>query len=138
MRKQTNVVLAALVLAAAGFAGASIVGGGFAAILDSTSTATGSTSTATSTTPLSRRVVICHVTRSKKHPSHTITVSQRAVRAHLKHGDTLGACVAGANAHGKTGHGKGNAKHDDAKTAAASQPEHHAGHGHGAGHDTGK
>ncbi|HEU5363090.1 MAG TPA: hypothetical protein VFU56_07085 [Gaiellaceae bacterium] len=138
MRKQTNVVLAVLVLAAAGFAGASIVGGGFAAILDDTiSTSSLSTSTATATTPLGRRVVICHLTHSKKHPSHTITVSQHALRAHLKHGDTLGACVQGAEAHGKKGHGKGNAKHD-ATTTGASKPEHDAGHGHGAGHGKGK
>jgi len=126
-----NIVLAVLVLAAAGFAGASIVGGGLAAILDTTSTATGSTSTETSTTPGSRRVVICHVTHSKKHPSHTITVSQRAVAAHLRHGDSLGACVAGATPNGKH-HG-----HDDATTTGTSKPEHDAGHGHGAGHGKG-
>src|SRR6516165_5544532 len=38
------------------------------------------------------KVTICHHTHSKKHPFVTITVSQHAVKAHLKHGDTLGAC----------------------------------------------
>lgn len=39
------------------------------------------------------RVTICHHTRSKKHPMHTITVSVRAwLHGHKRHGDTLGAC----------------------------------------------
>jgi hypothetical protein len=37
------------------------------------------------------RVTICH-------KGHTITVAQPAVAAHLRHGDTLGACGAGADA----------------------------------------
>jgi hypothetical protein len=39
------------------------------------------------------RVTICHVTGSKKHPAHTITVSSKSVAAHVKHGDHLGACT---------------------------------------------
>jgi hypothetical protein len=39
------------------------------------------------------RVTICHLTGSKKHPAHTIVVSSAAVKAHLKHGDHLGACT---------------------------------------------
>jgi len=35
---------------------------------------------------------ICHKTHSKKHPFHTITVSNAAVPAHVRHGDTMGAC----------------------------------------------
>jgi hypothetical protein len=38
------------------------------------------------------RVQICHKTGSWKHPFHTITVSSAAVKAHLRHGDTLGPC----------------------------------------------
>jgi hypothetical protein len=40
------------------------------------------------------KVTICHVTRSrhKRNRYVTIRVSQRAVRAHLRHGDRLGAC----------------------------------------------
>jgi hypothetical protein len=39
------------------------------------------------------KVTICHKTGSKKKPAHAITVSSRAVAAHLAHGDTLGPCV---------------------------------------------
>ncbi|MFL5954890.1 MAG: hypothetical protein ACJ76I_12375 [Gaiellaceae bacterium] len=39
------------------------------------------------------RVTICHVTGSKKHPAHTITVSSAAVAKHIKHGDHLGPCT---------------------------------------------
>ena len=56
------------------------------------------------------RVQICHRTHSKKHPWHTITVSNRAVKAHLKHGDTLGACVGNPPAPAKT-HGNSGAQH---------------------------
>lgn len=39
------------------------------------------------------KVTICHHTGSMKHPMVTITVSNRAVAAHmLRHHDTLGAC----------------------------------------------
>ena len=39
------------------------------------------------------RVQICHLTGSKKHPFHTITVSSAAVAAHVRHGDHVGACT---------------------------------------------
>src|SRR3954451_22957378 len=39
-----------------------------------------------------KKVTICHHTHSKKHPFVTITVSQHALKAHLKHGDTVGPC----------------------------------------------
>lgn len=38
------------------------------------------------------KVTICHRTGSKKKPFHTIRVSRNALKAHLKHGDVLGAC----------------------------------------------
>jgi len=38
------------------------------------------------------KVTLCHHTHSKKHPWHQISVGAPAVKAHLKHGDTLGAC----------------------------------------------
>jgi len=53
------------------------------------------------------RVQICHRTHSKKHPWHLITVSSRALKAHLRHGDTLPPCStepAAKKKHGK-GHG---------------------------------
>lgn len=40
-----------------------------------------------------QKVTICHHTHSKKNPQVTITVGAAAVPAHLKHGDTLGACA---------------------------------------------
>ena len=38
------------------------------------------------------KVTICHHTHSQKNPFVTITVSERALPAHLGHGDTAGAC----------------------------------------------
>ena len=38
------------------------------------------------------KVTICHHTGSKKNPFRTITVSRNALKAHLKHGDTIGPC----------------------------------------------
>jgi hypothetical protein len=137
-----NVALAVLVLAAAGFAGASIVSGGLAATLDvltGTTSTTETTETVTTSTTPSRRVVLCHVTHSRKHPSHTIVVSQAAVRAHLRHGDSLGACTqttAPAGKHGK-GHDAG-VKHGDDDSTSSAETSHDAGHGHGAGHGKGK
>ena len=56
------------------------------------------------------KVTICHHTHSKKHPMHTITVSANAVKAHLKHHDTLGACPAAAPAATTTAPTHGNDK----------------------------
>jgi hypothetical protein len=38
------------------------------------------------------KVTICHRTGSKKNPLRTIRVSRNALKAHLKHGDAVGAC----------------------------------------------
>jgi hypothetical protein len=56
------------------------------------------------------RVQVCHRTHSKKHRWHLITVSSRAVKAHLRHGDTLSPCSTEPAA--KKKHGKGHG-HDD-------------------------
>jgi hypothetical protein len=40
------------------------------------------------------KVMICHHTHSTKNPSVTIIVSQRALPAHMRHGDTVGPCAA--------------------------------------------
>jgi hypothetical protein len=55
-----------------------------------------------------QKVTLCHHTHSKKHPTVTITVGAPAVKAHLKHGDTVGACPAVVPAtNTKKQHGKG-------------------------------
>jgi hypothetical protein len=38
------------------------------------------------------KVTICHQTGSGTNPGVTITVSQNALPAHMRHGDTLGPC----------------------------------------------
>jgi hypothetical protein len=63
------------------------------------------------------RVTICHRTHSKKHPWRLITVSSRALKAHLRHGDTLPPCSttppAGKKKHG---HGHDDGQHGDSST----------------------
>jgi hypothetical protein len=39
------------------------------------------------------KITICHHTHSKKHPTVTIRVSNKAWPAHQRHGDTMGACA---------------------------------------------
>jgi hypothetical protein len=72
------------------------------------------------------RVTICHLTGSKKHPGHTITVSSHAVRAHLRHGDHLGACTGLETRKGK--HDKGHAAKPAASTSTTHGNEHAKGH----------
>jgi hypothetical protein len=103
VKKMTAAVLFGLLLASVGFAAAAIGSHGkFLDILTGTSS-----TTMTSTTPGGRRVTICHLTHgwqwgggrhghgSKlwKRFEHSITISQNAVAAHLRHGDHLGPCV---------------------------------------------
>ena len=87
----------AIVLAAAGFALASIASG--SSLLGSDTTTTATTATATTTTgstvtvAVPARVTICHRTGSRSHPFVTITVASAALFAHFKHGDLPGACT---------------------------------------------
>jgi hypothetical protein len=89
------------------------------------------------------KVMICHRTHSKKHPFHQITVDSHAVKAHLRHGDTLGPCPTVAppvapkqhghengGDHGKSGddHGQSNQTHGNGND------DHGGGNGHGHGH----
>ena len=71
------------------------------------------------------RIVICHLTRSKKHPAHTITISSAAWPAHQRHGDHLGPCTGDEQPRPKANHGH----HNDASTHGNSGVHH--GHGHG-------
>lgn len=50
------------------------------------------------------KITICHHTHSKKNPMVTIRISNRAWKAHQRHGDTLGPCPGTKTNHGK--HGK--------------------------------
>jgi hypothetical protein len=97
--KATLVGLA--LVAAAGFAVASIASGstaffeGTTATVTTTQTVTTTTPGTTVTTPApSRRVTICHRTGSRKHPFVTITVSASSLFAHFRHHDLPGRCTA--------------------------------------------
>jgi hypothetical protein len=58
-----------------------------------TTTPTTTTTVPTTTTTPERKVTICHHTQGKKGTKHvTITVSRSALKAHMKHGDSLGRC----------------------------------------------
>jgi hypothetical protein len=57
------------------------------------------------------KVTICHHTHSQKNPFVTITISERALPAHLAHGDTVGACSPLPATAPATKHGKNAGKH---------------------------
>lgn len=87
------------------------------------------------------KVTLCHKTHSKKHPFHQITVSSHAVKAHLKHGDTVGTCppppapVAPATTK-KHGHGNGNSQgngNDNDSNQGSGGDHSNNGNGHGNG-----
>jgi hypothetical protein len=84
-------MLFGLLLASAGFAAAAI--GSHGKFLRVLTGASSTSFTMTATNPGQRRVTLCHETHSWKHPWHTITVSQNAVAAHVRHGDYLGQCT---------------------------------------------
>jgi hypothetical protein len=93
------------------------------------------------------KVTICHRTKSKKKPFHTITVAAAAVPAHLKHGDTLGPCpttapttsaTSGSVKKGKPAKDKpakdnGSAKQGGSETSGASTGQSGGGKGNGNG-----
>ena len=89
------------------------------------------------------RIVICHLTHSRKHPGHTIRVSVHAWKGHKRHGDHLGACTGAETLAPKHGHGQG---HSDLGKQHGKSAEHHGagpngesgtqhGDGHHGGHD---
>jgi len=86
------------------------------------------------------KVTLCHHTHSKKHPWHQISVGAPAVKAHLKHGDYLGACTtpppaspATAPKHGKSGSKGKSGTHGNSGSQGQSGTN-----GNGKGHGKGK
>ena len=49
------------------------------------------------------KVDVCHIPPGNPANAHTINVSENAVKAHLAHGDTLGACVTSGGSCSDTG-----------------------------------
>jgi hypothetical protein len=129
------------VLAAGGFAAASIASGGGLRFASTTGT-TGLTGTG----PLGQRITICHHTHSKKHPFQTITINIHAWPAHARHHDTLGACTS-AQTHTTTstnrhhghdkGHGAGNTSHNQGNGKGNGNHGNGNGQGQGGGHGHG-
>lgn len=74
------------------------------------------------------KVTICHMTGSKKHPAHTISVAASAVPAHLRHGDHLGPCLANEPGRKKHNNGQG---HAPAPATTVTAPTTAPTHGHG-------
>ena len=74
------------------------------------------------------KATLCHHTHSKTNPWVTITVSQSALKAHLKHGDTLGTCTSSNNAKKTTT--------TTTTTTASTSTDESTTHGHG-GHGQG-
>jgi hypothetical protein len=82
------------------------------------------------------RVQVCHLTGSKKHPFHTITVSPNAVAAHVRHGDHAGPCTGTETAKPKHHHGSGDSTAHGSSAAPTTPGSNGSCHseGHGKGH----
>jgi len=76
------------------------------------------------------RVTICHVTGSKKHSAHTIVVSSASVKAHLRHGDHLGACTGAETRKGKQGKGHDAGSGSTTTTSPGKSGDPHGNGGH--------
>jgi hypothetical protein len=119
-------------LAAAGFAAASILTGGALSlgltVSSTASTATVKTTVSTATTTASRRVTVCHPTGSKTHPFVTVTVDQHAVAAVIKGGGHVGACTGSEKP--RTTHGTTTASPSVSKDTGSSNAKTDNGHAH--------
>jgi hypothetical protein len=71
-----------------------------------------------------KKVTICHHTHSKKHPFVTIRISVRALKAHLKHGDTMGPCSQSKKHKKKGKHGKHNGEQPQQVNQSGGHPRH--------------
>jgi hypothetical protein len=101
VRRSIVWLVGVLVLAAAGFAVASIAGGGSDVGAQVTTGSTSSpgqtvTVTVTQTTTVSKtaKVTICHRTGRKRPFAVTVKVSASSLFAHFRHGDLPGRCTA--------------------------------------------
>jgi hypothetical protein len=145
LRRTAPFLASGVLLAAGGFAAASIASGGGLRL------PTGSTTGLTGTGPLPSKVTICHHTHSRKHPSHTIRISSHAWPAHARHGDTLGPCTQAPTQTGastkKHGNGHGNQAQSQVSGAQHGNSDHgnqngqanqsNSGEGHGNGNGNG-
>jgi hypothetical protein len=82
------------------------------------------------------KVTVCHHTGSKHHPWHLITISNRAVAAHLRHHDVMPPCpttLTVAKNHGKSGddHGKSSSAGSQSQSTSGSQSHKDDDHGNG-------
>jgi hypothetical protein len=75
------------------------------------------------------KVTLCHHTGSAKHPWHMITVSNRAVAAHLRHHDQLPPCPTTQSPF---------AHHGDSSDDQGNQDQGNHGHGESSDHGNGK
>ena len=89
------------------------------------------------------KVTICHRTHSKKHPWVVITISNTAVKAHLRHGDTTPPpcpTTPGVSPkHGKPATAGHSSAHNGAHGDNDDNDGNHGSSGHGppSGHDNG-
>jgi hypothetical protein len=93
------------------------------------------------------KITICHHTHSKKHPTVTIRISNKAWPAHQRHGDTMGACATPKKAkhakhekshqqgksHPKSNNGKSGTNPSNGKAQSPSHADEHANE-HAKGH----
>jgi hypothetical protein len=82
------------------------------------------------------RVTICHHTGSKKHPWHQITISNRAVAAHLRHGDSL-VLPCPTTATVAKHHGKPSSDTSHGQSSSSTQSHENNASSHGNGNDNG-
>jgi hypothetical protein len=128
MRKYASAIAVTALLLTGGFAAASIASGGGLRLLDTTGT----------TSTVSHKQTLCHRTHSKKKPWVQISVDSHAVPAHLKHGDTLGACSQTQLAANKSKKSKKKSSTSSSTNTSSSNGQSHGHSGNSKGKGNGK
>ena len=82
------------------------------------------------------KVTICHHTGSKKHPWHLITISNKAVPAHLRHHDVMPPCPPPPSTAAKH-HGKPSSDTSHGQSSSGTQGHENNQGGNGNGKDNG-